>query len=97
MEPRTFLDALHHAAGDYLLATVLEGEAPGAQLLLRGGVPLWPEHPAPCLSGRLPALRGPAAPPRPHGRWNGPSAARCCSRDIRGTCPHHRNGRFHTE
>ena len=57
MEPRTFLDALHHAAGDYLLATVLEGEAPGAQLLLRGGVPLWPEHPAPCLSGRLPALR----------------------------------------
>lgn len=57
MEPRTFLDALHHAADDYLLATVLEGEAPGAQLLLRGGVPLWPEHPAPCLSGRLPALR----------------------------------------
>ena len=57
MEPRTFLDALHHAAGDYLLATVLEGEAPGAQLLLRGGVPLWPEHPAPCLSGRLSALR----------------------------------------
>lgn len=57
MEPRTFLDALHHAAGDYLLATVLEGEAPGAQLLLCGGVPLWPEHPAPCLSGRLPALR----------------------------------------
>lgn len=57
MEPRTFLDALHHAAGDTLLATVLEGEAPGAQLLLRGGVPLWPEHPAPCLSGRLPALR----------------------------------------
>ena len=57
MEPRTFLDALHHAAGDYLLATALEGEAPGAQLLLRGGVPLWPEHPAPCLSGRLPALR----------------------------------------
>lgn len=57
MEPRTFLDALHPAAGDTLLATVLEGEAPGAQLLLRGGVPLWPEHPAPCLSGRLPALR----------------------------------------
>ena len=57
MEPRTFLDALHDAAGDTLLATVLEGEAPGAQLLLRGGVPLWPEHPAPCLSGRLPALR----------------------------------------
>ena len=57
MEPRTFLDTLHHAAGDYLLATVLEGEAPGAQLLLCGGVPLWPEHPAPCLSGRLPALR----------------------------------------
>ena len=57
MEPRTFLDALHHAAGDTLLATVLEGEAPGAQLLLRGGVPLWPEHPAPCLSGRLSALR----------------------------------------
>ena len=25
--------------------------------LLRGGVPLWPEHPAPCLSGRLSALR----------------------------------------
>ena len=57
MEPRTFLDALHHAAGDYLLATVLEGKAPGAQLLLRGGVPLWPEHPAACLSERLPALR----------------------------------------
>ena len=57
MEPRTFLDVLHDAAGDTLLATVLEGEAPGAQLLLRGGVPLWPEHPAPCLSGRLPALR----------------------------------------
>lgn len=57
MEPRTFLDALHDAAGDTLLATVLEGEAPGAQLLLRGGVPLWPEHPAPCLSGRLSALR----------------------------------------
>ena len=46
MEPRTFCDALNREAGDYLLATVLEGAAQGAQLLLCGGVPIWPEHPA---------------------------------------------------
>ena len=39
MEPRTFCDALNREAGDYLLATVLEGAAQGAQLLLCGGVP----------------------------------------------------------
>ena len=46
MEPRTFCDALNRETGDYLLATVLEGAAQGAQLLLCGGVPIWPEHPA---------------------------------------------------
>ena len=40
MEPRTFCDALNREAGDYLLATVLEGAAQGAQLLLCGGVPV---------------------------------------------------------
>ena len=49
MEPRTFCDALNREAGDYLLATVLEVAAQGAQLLLCGGVPVWPEHPAACL------------------------------------------------
>lgn len=29
MEPRTFCDALNREAGDYLLATVLEGAAQG--------------------------------------------------------------------
>ena len=57
MEPRTFCDALNREAGDYLLATVLEGAAQGAQLLLCGGVPVWPEHPAACLEAQLPALQ----------------------------------------
>ena len=57
MEPRTFCDALNREAGDYLLATVLEGAAQGAQLLLCGGVPVWPEHPAVCLEAQLPALQ----------------------------------------
>ena len=57
MEPRTFCDALNREAGDYLLATVLEGAAQGAQLLLCGGVPVWPEHPAACLKAQLPALQ----------------------------------------
>ena len=57
MEPRTFCDALNREAGDYLLATVLEGAAQGAQLLLCGGVPIWPEHPAACLEAQLPALQ----------------------------------------
>ena len=83
MEPRTFCDALNREAGDYLLATVLEGAAQGAQLLLCGGVPVWPEHPAACLEAQLPAL--PAAqilqstyrPSRPDGlQW--------CRRCARG-------------
>ena len=57
MEPRTFCDALNRETGDYLLATVLEGAAQGAQLLLCGGVPIWPEHPAACLEAQLPALQ----------------------------------------
>lgn len=57
MEPRTFCDALNREAGDYLLATVLEDAAQGAQLLLCGGVPVWPEHPAACLEAQLPALQ----------------------------------------
>ena len=57
MEPRTFCDALNREADDYLLATVLEGAAQGAQLLLCGGVPVWPEHPAACLEAQLPALQ----------------------------------------
>ena len=57
MEPRTFCDALNREAGDYLLATVLEGAAQGTQLLLCGGVPVWPEHPAACLEAQLPALQ----------------------------------------
>ena len=57
MEPRTFCDALNREAGDYLLATVLEGAAQGAQLLLCGGVPVWPERPAACLEAQLPALQ----------------------------------------
>ena len=57
MEPRTFCEALHGMEGDFLLATVLEGQAQGAQLLLRGGVPVWPEHPAACLEAQLPALQ----------------------------------------
>ena len=57
MEPRTFCDALNREAGDYLLATVLEGAAQGAQLLLCGGVPVWTEHPAACLEAQLPALQ----------------------------------------
>ena len=57
MEPRTFLKALQDPEGDYLLATVLEGPAQGAQLLLCGGVPAWPQRPAAWLTGQLPALR----------------------------------------
>lgn len=57
MEPRTFFDVLNGTEGDYLLATVLEGENQGAQLLLCGGVPLWPAHPAACLRKRLSALQ----------------------------------------
>ena len=57
MEPRTFFDVLNGTEGDYLLATVMEGENQGAQLLLCGGVPLWPAHPAACLRERLSALQ----------------------------------------
>ena len=51
----------------YLLATVLEGAAQGAQLLLCGGVPVWPEHPAACLEAQLPALQQ-TRPPGPPSR-----------------------------
>ena len=36
MEPRTFCDALNREAGDYLLATVLEGAAQGAAVCPSG-------------------------------------------------------------
>lgn len=57
MNPQTFCAALQGAAGDHLLATVLEGEMQGAQLLLRDGEPVWPEHPTAGLMQQLPALK----------------------------------------
>ena len=56
MEPHSFSNALQAPEADFLLATVLDGPEQGAQVLLRGGVPVWPESLAAFWAGQLPAL-----------------------------------------
>ena len=44
MGNRSFFNALHDREGDFLLATVLEGQAQGERVLLRNTAPVWPEE-----------------------------------------------------
>ena len=43
MGNRSFFNALNDPAGDFLLATVIDGPAQGANIFLRGSAPVWPE------------------------------------------------------
>ena len=56
MGNRSFFNALHDREGDFLLATVLEGQAQGERVLLRNTAPVWPEELPAFWGEHLPAL-----------------------------------------
>lgn len=56
MGNRSFFNILNDPAGDFLLATVIDGPAQGASVLLRGSVPVWPEQLSPFWAENWPML-----------------------------------------
>ena len=58
MKAETFFDALNGTEGDFLLATGLQEPALGQRVLLRNGVPVWPEKRSSFWQEHLPALAG---------------------------------------
>ena len=56
MEHRSFVSALNTPEGDFVSAIVLAGPALGQQVLLRNGLPVWPEPLPAFWAEHLPAL-----------------------------------------